>query len=117
MEKTAKQKLEIHYYFNDKSHTMNATIRNKAEKDLLEAIKRVGLILDDENLTIETEAYQEGGLIEYFTIVFLGTLHYLAPSINALISHHFTKNTKAEQLDLKIKEETLKNLELKNQKE
>jgi len=117
MKENKKQKLEIHYYFDDDTHSMNAFIRNKAEKDLLEAVKRVGVILDNDELTLETEAYQKGGLIEYLTIGFLGTLHYLAPSINAVISHHFTKNTKAEQLDLKIKEETLKSLELKNQKE
>lgn len=117
MEKNKKQKLEIHYYFDDDTHFMNAFIRNKAEKDLLEAIKRVGSILDSEELIIETQAFEEGGLKEIILIGFLGTLHYLSPSINDIITHHFTRDTKAEQLDLKIKEETLKNLELKNQKE
>ena len=42
---------------------MNAFVRNKAEKDFLEAVKRIGELLDSE-LQIETEAYQEGGLIE-----------------------------------------------------
>lgn len=111
-----KQELEIHYYFNDDTHTMNAFVRNKAEKDLLEAIKRIGIILDNDTLNIETQAYQEGGLVEILGIV-IPTLHYLSPSINTIISHHFTKNTKAEQLDLKIKEETLKKLQNENKKE
>jgi len=118
MEEDIKQKLEIHYYFDDEnSHAMNAFVRNKAEKDLLEAIKRVGSILDDENLSIQTEAYQEGGLKEVILVGFLGTLHYLSPSINNIITHHFTKNTKAENLEIRIKEETLKSLENKNEKE
>jgi hypothetical protein len=116
LEENIHQKLEIHYYFDDDSHTMNAFVRNKAEKDLLEAIKRVGSILDNENLVIETEAYQEGGVIEILTIL-VPTLHYLSPSINNIITHHFTKNTKAEKLDIRIKEETLKSLESKNEKE
>lgn len=46
---------------------MNAFIRNKAEKDFLEAVKRIGELLDSE-LKIETEAYKEGGLKELIVI-------------------------------------------------
>ncbi|MFV0562781.1 hypothetical protein [Malaciobacter mytili] len=105
-------KLEIHYYFNDGSHSMNAFVRNKAEKELLDAIRKIGELLDNE-LDIETEAYQEGGLVEWFAFG-LPVLHYLSPAINNIITHYFTKNANLEELDKKIKEETLTNLQLNN---
>ena len=109
----SKTKYELHYYLKDKSHAMNAFVRNKAEKDFLEAVKRIGDLLDSE-LKIETEAYQEGGLIEILAIV-LPTLHYLSPALNDIITHYATRDTQAETLDKKIKEATLQNLELDNQ--
>ena len=79
-------KFEIHYYLKDNSHAMNAFVRNKVEKDFLEAVKRIGELLDSE-LQIETEAYQEGGLIEI--LAFSGViLTFLAPSINDIITHY-----------------------------
>ncbi len=107
------QKFELHYYLKDNSHAMNAFVRNKAEKDFLEVVKRIGELLDNE-LKIETEAYQEGGLIEILAIV-LPTLHYLSPALNDIITHYATRDTQAETLDKKIKEATLQNLELDNQ--
>ncbi len=107
------QKFELHYYLKDNSHAMNAFVRNKAEKDFLEAVKRIGELLDSE-LKIETEAYQEGGLVEILAIV-LPTLHYLSPALNDIITHYATRDTQAETLDKKIKEATLQNLELDNQ--
>lgn len=118
------QKLRIHYYFNDQSHAMNAFVRNKAEKDLLEAIKRVGEILDQE-LILETEAYQEGGLVENIILVMGaigGILHYLSPSINDIVKYYFTRNIELEDLQKeKLKaeisklgyENNIKELELK----
>jgi hypothetical protein len=111
------QKFELHYYLKDNSHAMNAFVRNKAEKDFLEAVKRIGELLDSE-LKIETEAYRDGGLIE--TLVFSGfaidrVLNYLSPALNDTITHYATRDTQVEALDKKIKEATLKNLELNNQ--
>lgn len=108
-----KTKFELHYYLKDNSHAMNAFVRNKAEKDFLEAVKKIGELLDSE-LKIETEAYQEGGLVETLAIV-LPTLHYLSPTLNDIITHYTTRDTQAEALDKKIKEATLQNLELDNQ--
>ena len=112
-----KTKFELHYYLKDNSHAMNAFVRNKAEKDFLEAVKRIGELLDSE-LQIETEAYQEGGVIEYLTfsgVVVVGALKYLAPALNDIITHYATRDTQTENLDKKIKEATLQNLELDNQ--
>lgn len=117
MKTDLKTKFELHYYLKDNSHAMNAFVRNKAEKDFLEAVKRIGELLDSE-LQIETEAYQEGGVIEYLTfsgVVVVGALKYLAPALNDIITHYATRDTQAETLDKKIKEATLQNLELDNQ--
>lgn len=106
-------KFEVHYYFDDDSHSMNAFVRNKAEKDMLEAIRQIGFLLDSD-VSIETEAYQEGGLKEFLIVggVILG---FMSPSINDVITHYFIKGTDTEhQLDIKIKEETLKGLRLDN---
>lgn len=108
------EKFVLHYYLKDSSHSMNAFVRNKAEKDFLEAIKRIGELLDSE-IKIETEAYQEGGLVEILT--FSGVvLTFLSPAINKIIAHYATRNTQVEALDKKIKEVTLKNLELDSHK-
>lgn len=107
-------RFQVHYYFEDDSHAMNAFVRNRAEKDLLEAIKRLSEVLEEE-IRIETEAYQEGGLKELFLIGFgTAALHYLSPSINGLITHYFIRDAEIESLDKRIKEETLKNLQLDN---
>ncbi|MCB4758781.1 MAG: hypothetical protein LGB70_06750 [Sulfurovum sp.] len=113
------QRFQIHYYFNDDSHSMNAFVRNKAEKDLLEAVQQVGSILECE-FTIESEAYTEGGLVETLALIGIpttATLHYLSPAINQILIHYFTKDAddkKLKELDIQIKEETLKKLQLDN---
>ena len=109
-----KTKFELHYYLKDNSHAMNAFIRNKAEKDFLEAVKRIGELLDSE-FKIETEAYQEGGLKELIVIGGI-VLGFLSPSINDIITHYATQDTQTEALDKKVKEATLKNLELDSKK-
>jgi hypothetical protein len=107
------QKYELHYYLKDNSHAMNAFVRNKAEKDFLEAVKSIGELLDSE-LKIETEAYQEGGLKE---VIIIGGIvfGFLSPSINDIITHYATRDTQEEALDKKINEARLTNLELDNQ--
>jgi hypothetical protein len=55
------KKLELHYFFNDNSHSLDAIIRNKCEYELLAIIKEVSSILNIE-LDIESEALHEGGL-------------------------------------------------------
>ena len=97
---------QIHYYFNDDSHSMNAIIRNKAEKDFLEAINNIAELLEIDSVTIDTEAYKEGGLKENLLISgFIATIGFLSPSINNLITYYFTN----EHI---LKEEQIKNIRL-----
>ncbi len=116
MEDELNQKFQIHYYFNDDSHSMNAFVRNKAEKDLLEAVRQVGSILECE-LRIESEAYKEGGLVEILLLSGATTLPFLSPAINQILIHYFTKDAndkKLKELEVQIKEETLKKLQADN---
>jgi hypothetical protein len=63
-------KLELHYFFNDedKSHTMDAITRNRCEHELLQI---VGVISKELGFQIkaETEAHEEGGLVEFYTFI------------------------------------------------
>lgn len=58
---TPSDKLELHYYFSDNSHSMNATIRNECERELLLILKELIFSLDVE-IEIDSEAFLEGGL-------------------------------------------------------
>ena len=53
----------VHYYLENDKHSMDAYVRNKAEAEMLALVRHVLLSL---NLpaTVETSAYQEGGVIE-----------------------------------------------------
>lgn len=62
---------QIHYYFEDRhDHSMDAFIRNKAEKELLEIIKSFTEIIGIK-VNLETEAYSEGGLKERIKWLFI----------------------------------------------
>lgn len=71
-EDTLTNRLELHYYFSDddKTHSMDAVIRNKCEYELLQIVSTIAKELNVQIKT-ETEAYDEGGLKEFYT--FIGT--------------------------------------------
>lgn len=62
-------KIELHYFFKDETHTMNAIVRNECERELLTIFKEVISSFEIE-VEIESEALSEGGLRE--TWKFLG---------------------------------------------
>ena len=86
-----KNKLELHYFFseNDKSHSMDAVIRNRCEHELLQIF---GSISTELNILIktDTEAHKEGGLNEFynFTITAEGQiiLNYASFIISLIVS-------------------------------
>lgn len=61
-------KIELHYFFSDESHSMNALIRNKCESYLLGILKEISTALNG-RLKIESEGYGEGGLKERFVLL------------------------------------------------
>ncbi len=114
--KDKQQKVQIHYYFyDDTSHSMDALVRNKAEREILKAIQRISEILGVE-LQIETEAYQKGSLIEVIAILGISRvlLEPIMPAINNIITHYFTKSPEERRLDLETKKEQLQALRIDN---
>lgn len=58
--------IELHYWFNDDSHTMNAVVFNKCEYEFLGIAKELALKLKID-IEIETEPLANGGLRSWFT--------------------------------------------------
>ncbi len=98
------EKIELHYYFDDDSHSMDAFIRNKCEAELLGLIKEIADELGITSLELESEAYAEGGLIDRIKVIakknpvisaiFIGVL------IN-VISNHITTDRELNTLQKK----------------
>lgn len=61
-------KIELHYFFNDESHSMDAGIRLKCETELLSLVREIANYLEVE-ISIETEGHHEGGLREVWNII------------------------------------------------
>lgn len=61
-------KLQFHYWFSDKSHTMDALIHNKCERELLELTKAVAKLCEV-NIKMETEPSGKGGIKSWFTVL------------------------------------------------
>ena len=102
-------KVELHYFFSDESHSMNALIRNKCEHNLLGVLKEISTVLNA-RLQVETEAHNEGGLKERFVLLgkseFLrsfatAVFHYVLPlevDIEKTVSEENKEDTK-ERID------------------
>lgn len=62
------QKFEIHYYLADKSHSMNAVIKNKCEAEFLAVANEVAAIFGIQ-LELESQALEEGGIREIWIAI------------------------------------------------
>ena len=60
--------VEMHYWFSDKLHRMDAVVQNKCEAELLSFIKTIATELGL-SINIETEPIGEGGIKRWFKIV------------------------------------------------
>lgn len=60
---------KVHYHLEGGLHRMDAVVRNRAEGELLALLKEVGAVLGLP-VYLETQAYGEGGLVEYLNLVF-----------------------------------------------
>ena len=60
--------VELHYWFSDKLHWMDAVVQNKCEAELLSIIKTIATELGL-SINIETEPIGEGGIKRWFKIV------------------------------------------------
>ena len=61
------KKLELHYWFSDKSHTIDALVYNKSERELLEITKTIASLCGVP-IKMETEPSARGGLKSWLTI-------------------------------------------------
>lgn len=60
--------LQIHYYLEDQSHSINALVLNKAEAEILKIIEEIASVLDVGIIT-ETQALEEGGIKSFYKFV------------------------------------------------
>jgi hypothetical protein len=60
-------KLQIHYWFSDRTHTMDALVNNKCEREVLEIAKAVAKLCGV-SISIETEPSGKGGLKSWLTL-------------------------------------------------
>lgn len=61
------EKLELHFFFDDESHFMDAFIRNKCESELLAVTKELAELLDVQ-IELDSEALVEGGLVDFLKV-------------------------------------------------
>lgn len=80
---TVINKLELHYFFSNESHSMDAYVRNKCEAEILAIVKEVATLAGVQ-LKVETEPYKEGGLREVFELITKN--QFLLPIITSIIS-------------------------------
>jgi len=105
-------KLELHYFFeeNDSSHTMDAFVRNKCEYELLQIYSELQREFELD-IKVETEAFEEGGLTELWTLLSENTIqiNLLLTSFIIILSRIPQRKTRLERQDLKlsIQERTL----------
>lgn len=59
--------VEVHYWFEDKSHSMDAFIQNRCEYELLGIVNEISKTFKVQ-ITIETEPLADGGLRRWFKI-------------------------------------------------
>jgi hypothetical protein len=106
-------KIELHYFFSDESHTMDAVIRNKCEHEFLEIVKHVSILFNVE-FEIESEAYTEGGLREWWSLTIKKNPTLAAIIIGVLInvlSNYITTDRELNELqkqELRLSIEKLK---------
>lgn len=104
-EQTLANKLELHYYFDDSddSHTMNAFVRNRCEFELLQIYTELQKELELD-VKVETEAFEEGGLIELWTFLADNAVQItlLLTALSQALSRIPLRKSKLEKKDLKL---------------
>ena len=108
-----KEHLEIHYYFDDQSHSMEAEIYNKCSEQIVIIFKEIAQILDIK-INIEIEGTRKGGLREFFTVIYKNAnqplIAGIIPVIIIFIITYDPKDTQLKDLDIEIKKEQLKEI-------
>jgi hypothetical protein len=106
-------KLELHYYFDDESHSIDAQIRNKCESELLAIIFEAAVHLGID-IHIDAEALREGGIKNCWRLTSknIAILSLFVSIISAVLSRFPPSDNEFEKLkkldvQLSIKEKEL----------
>ena len=122
------EKLELHYYLSDESHSMDAFVKNKAEAELLKVFKEISDLLELD-LSFEIEALTEGGIKEFIKILkkkktkkqiakILAVVGVIFSGVlTNIISDQFTKNPELEKSQLEESQLNIKKLKRDLEKE
>lgn len=99
-------KLQMHYYLENGSHSMDAIARNKCESEVLAIVQEIAKVLNTQ-IVIEAEAWKEGGLrdIWAFTNANAAVISVIVSIAGIVISRIPTTDPELEQLqkeDLKL---------------
>ncbi|TMX54413.1 hypothetical protein [Vibrio alginolyticus] len=99
-------KLQMHYYLQNGSHSMDAIARNKCESEVLAIVQEIAKVLNTQ-IVIEAEAWKEGGLrdIWAFTNANAAVISVIVSIAGVVISRIPTTDPELEQLqkeDLKL---------------
>lgn len=113
------EKLELHYYFNDASHSMNAFVRNQCESEFLAIAMEIAKELEIP-IQLESEAYREGGLRDIWRVFGSNAAQIsIIISVIAIVSSRIPMNDpeleslQKEDLRLSIEEKKLRIKKLK----
>ena len=113
--------LQVHYYLSNESHSMDAKILNKVERELLKIVEEVSSILDLE-ISVETYALEEGGIKSIYKflnkkknkakIIIVGSFlaSILGSVISDVISDSITTDSETERLKKQFLELQIKKL-------
>jgi hypothetical protein len=97
------EKLELHYYFDNTSHSMDAFLRNKCEAEVLAVFQEIADTLGIQ-IVVESVAYREGGLKEIWQ--FLGKnkdqLTLLIAIIVLILSRFPPSNSEQDKLTKEV---------------
>lgn len=114
-------KFQMHYYFSDDSHTMDALVRNRCEVEVIAILTEIAKTLD-ESILIECEAHSEGGLRDIWQLananagilsVIVGIAAIAVPLLP--ISDSELERLQKEDLRLSIEERKLRIQALKSE--
>lgn len=112
-----KHYISTHYYFDDKTHSMDAFVLNKCDKEILESILIFAEALKlKDDLKLEKLANEEGGLIDWYQALVYTDKIATAGFLVACIAAYFTVFPRKSKPSKEIETLTIKNLELDNKK-
>lgn len=105
----------LHYYFSDDLHSMDAFVRNKCEREILAIFEEVGKSFHI-SFSIESVAYEEGGLKEYLKLIAkyqdgITTIASTSAVIISLLAYISPPNT-----DKELERLTKESIKLENEK-